>query len=148
MSTSSDIRAMLLQVDAEIEAAKQLLDDLRLQRRGAEALLARLPTRAARSRTSGTRHGAGGNAAIVADILAAVPEGLDLKAIESATAELGTPLDYDQVRSAVTYLRRRGDAERVGRGVWRSLTPTDAESPEAPGLSVLPAPQPVESETG
>jgi hypothetical protein len=140
MSTASDVQAVLRQLDTEIAEAEQHLDDLRVQRRGAEALLARLPASTARTRTPSTRQRAGGNAEIVAAILATNPEGMDLQDIENATSERGTPLDNEQVRSAVTYLRRRGDAERVGRGVWRSLTPINAESPEASGLSVLPTP--------
>ena len=142
MSTSSDIRAILHQLDLEITEAEAHLDDLRVQRRGAEGLLSRLPAQgtAARRSTRATGQGTGGPADIVTSILSGAPEGLDLRAIEAATAERGTVLDYDQVRSAVTYLGRRGYAERVGRGVWRLLTPTDAESPEAPGLSVLPTP--------
>jgi hypothetical protein len=154
MSTTSDVRAILNQLDVEIAEAEKRLEDLRVERRGAEALLARLPAPTTRARTSAPGQGTG-NAEIVAEILADAPEGIDLQAIEAATAERGTPLDYDQVRSAVTYLRRRGHAERVDRGVWRlwidSISiplPKDAESPDAPGLSVAPPPHPVESGTG
>jgi hypothetical protein len=150
MSTTSDIRAVLHQLDIEIADAEKRLEDLRVERRGAEALLARLPAAKTGIRTpSAARQGAGsGNTEIVAAILADAHEGLYLRSIEAATQERGTPLDYDQIRSAVTYLRRRGEAERVGRGVWRLLSSTDRESPDAPGLSILPAPQPVESGTG
>ena len=68
------------------------------------SLLARLPATTARTRTPSTRQRAGGNAEIVASIHAAVPEGMDLQDIENATSERGTPLDNEQVRSAVTYL--------------------------------------------
>lgn len=148
MATRSDFQAALGQLDAEIVEAERHLEGLRLQRLGAEAFLARLPDSGRTSPDRVSRRSSGGNAEIVAGILAEVPEGLDLRAIEAAAEAAGHTLNNEQIRSAVTYLRRRGDAERVGRGVWRLLTPTNAESPEAPGLSVLPPPQPAEVETG
>jgi hypothetical protein len=139
MGARSDVQAALAQLDAEIAEAEQTLEDLRLQRRGAEALLSRLPVANSvpRIRSTSGHQRSGGNADVVAGILANAPDGLDLRAIEKAAAETGHVLDNEQIRSAVTYLRRRGDAERVGRGVWR-LLPTNAEGPGASGPSVAP----------
>jgi hypothetical protein len=141
MATRTDIHNALGQIDAEIAEVERTLEELRLQRRGAEALLARLPKldRSA-STVTAARRSSGGNAEIVVDVLANAPEGLDLGAIEAAATEAGHPLDNEQVRSAVAYLRRRGDVERVRRGVWRLLISTNAESAETPALSVLPTP--------
>jgi hypothetical protein len=150
----------LAQIDAEIADTEQCLADLRLQRRGAEALLSRLGQSAPRAGTP-TAVGSApvgsapaprpitgtGNAAFVYAILTSAPNELSLADIETAARERGRPLNNDQVRSAVTYLKRAGRTQNVGRGMWRPADPTDAESPEAPGLSVLP-PQPVESGTG
>lgn len=162
MSTRSDLLAALAEIDSEIRAAEERIADLRLERRGAEALLKRLgvsiqesPEEPAPRRVNIPRRPQGegalsrlseGNAKFVADVLVTDPDGLTLAVIEAKTAEKGQPLNYDQVRSAVTYLKRKGLAEQAGRGVWRlvdtdSIAPQNADSPAVgAGLSVLPNP--------
>lgn len=53
--------------------------------------------------------------------------------------------------TAVTYLKRKGVAERASRGVWRLIVSepsTDADSPAVgAGLSVIPIPEPEGGET-
>jgi hypothetical protein len=141
MGTRDEIAAALVDIDTEIAATQERLEALRLERRGAEALLRRLrlPTDAAPSPAgSATRASGTGNTAIVANILSEYPDGLHLSEIEAKTAERDTPLDNEQVRGAVTYLKRVNRAERRGRGVWRLLAHTDEESPGPSGLSVVP----------
>ncbi len=150
MGTRDDLVAALGVIDAEIVEAEDRLESLRLERRGAEALLRRLqlPSDAESSTSSPPRpvisSSVTGNAAIVADVLAGSPEGLHLAEIEARTAEQGKPLGNDQVRGAVAYLKRINRAERRTRGVWR-LVPTDTETAsEAPeAVSVLPDLRPV-----
>jgi len=141
------------EIDSEIAEVSATLERLRVERVGVDALLNRLGLndRPSPSRQSGPRVGATtgtGNTEVVRSVLAEHPHGLDLRAIESAVADSGHELNGEQVRSAVTYLRRRGLAVRVERGVWRlvgpddlvpSNTPTDTESPVGPGLSVVPS---------
>ncbi len=148
MSTKTDVQAVLEQLDGEIAEAERNVAALRVERRGAEAILARLPhtgqespridsDRAAPS--TPRRRGFTGNASLVAEVLhMAGADGMDLQAIVAATAKSGTALDYEQVRAAVAYLRKQETAERISRGVWRLITPTDTDSPEDTGLSVVP----------
>ncbi len=136
----------LAEIDEEIAAAERSLEELRVQRRGAEAFMKRLgvPTPSTASpgdapstdgsagRTPPARgHAAAGNTGAVADLLMRHPEGIALAEIKHALARTGTLLDADQVRSAVTYLRRKGQAEPVSRGRWRLIlpAPTNAEDP-------------------
>lgn len=160
MSTSTDLLAALAAIDSEIKVAEERVADLRLERRGAEALLKRLgvsmvvdapvvtdpPTQSEPApELEAHRSLSTGNAKYVADILATDPGGLTLAVIESKSIATGHPLNYDQVRSAVTYLKRKGLAEQAGRGIWRlavpAESPPDADSPaEGAGLSVLPIP--------
>jgi hypothetical protein len=125
MAYRNDLKAALAQIDADIDEAEGRLEDLRLQRRGAEALLSRmgipvpLSGEGAESRVEPREYAAGGNASLVYAVLKDAGEGMSLREIESMLADAGHRLDYDQVRSAVTYLSRKKDAERVGRGVWR-----------------------------
>lgn len=147
MPTIQELYRTVEQIDAEIAAAEARLGELRLERRGVDAILSRLglaerPTPS--DRQSGARASGTGNTQIVKVVLEGHPEGLDLRAIEAAVAETGTVLDGDQIRSAVTYLRRKSQAERIGRGVWRLTPPTSAESPVAAGPSVL-TPHPEEA---
>jgi len=147
----------LAQIDEEIASAERSLDGLRMQRRGAEAFMQRfgLDVTVTADSASGVVTPAKarvvrpvraspvtGYTGAVADLLVHHPEGIALVEIKENLARQGTSLDADQVRSAVTYLRRKGQAEPVSRGIWRSvsLTPTNAESPASTGLSVLPAP--------
>lgn len=141
------------EIDAEIAETETALDRLRTERVGIEAIISRLglSERTSSARPSVQRTGTTtgiGNTETVRSVLAEHPDGLDLRAIESAVADSGHELNGEQVRSAVTYLRRRGLAVRVERGVWRLIRPddvptdrsTDAESPVGAGLSVVPSP--------
>ncbi len=142
MSTGDDLVAVLDEIANEIATAEEWLEELRLQRRGVEAVLTRLHLLPAASaqpqqlsmpqRPSPTSRANSGNTAIVADILRESPDGLHLHMIEAKTVERGTPLDNEQVRGAVTYLKRVGRAERAGRGVWRLIS-TDASGPVVAG---------------
>jgi hypothetical protein len=126
MSTRTELLSVVAAIDTEIAQAEQELETLRLQRIGAEALLRRMglsaepnPNTPSRSSPTELTSPSSGNAEFVASLLAGNAEGLTLAAIEGLAAEHGKPLNNDQVRSAVTYLKRRGQAERLGRGLWR-----------------------------
>jgi hypothetical protein len=155
MTTRSDLLAALATIDAELAAAEQRVTDLRLERRGAEALLRRLGVSVDADRRPDvdrqpaalpTRTVGSGNAEQIAAMLAESPQGMTLSALKSLSAERGQVLDYDQVRSAVTYLKKKGRAERVGRGEWRlveaSQPPTNTESAAGTALSVVPVTDP------
>ncbi len=156
------LASALAQIDAEIATAERNLEHLRMQRRGAEAFMQRLGipvpsatalstedasptvTRPPRTASPGrSRAAAGGNTALVTEVLRRAPaEGVSLGETREALAREGYALDADQVRSAVTYLRRKGEAEPVARGRWRLVNmpvvgPSDADSPtvDAVGLS-------------
>ncbi len=156
MSTRTDLLAALAAIDSEIAEAEERIAGLRLERRGADALLKRLGVSTSDASEVPAPHVvetprvrvdqskfrlAEGNAKYVADVLANADEkGMSLGAIEQKLAAQGTPLDNDQVRSAVTYLKRKDLAETVTRGMWRMVreapSPTDADSPtETVGLS-------------
>ncbi len=143
MGTRDDLEVILGEIISEIAAAEEWVEELRLQRRGVEAVLSRLhlvPTAASQPQQeapaprqpSPSSRANSGNTAIVADILSESPDGMHLHMIEAKTAERGTPLDNEQVRGAVTYLKRVGRADRLNRGVWR-LIPTDASGPVVAG---------------
>lgn len=156
MSTRTDLLAALAAIDSEIAAAEERIADLRLERRGADALLKRLGVfisagpevpepntvvEIPRGREDQSEFRLSeGNAKYVADILARADEqGMSLGTIEYHLTMQGTPLNNDQVRSAVAYLKRKNLAEIVTRGMWRlvgaALGPTDAGSPtETVGL--------------
>jgi len=153
-TTTTTFADALAQLDAEISATERALDDLRLQRKGAEAFMQRFGFDATVTADSASgvvapaservvrpvrANSVTGYTGSVADLLVQHPEGIALVEIKENLARQGTSIDADQVRSAVTYLRRKGQAEPVSRGIWRSvsLTPTNAESPAATGLSVL-----------
>ena len=122
--------AVLAEIDAEITAAEQGLDELRLQRLGAEALLARLrrnsPPSAGITPATSVHTG---NKDFIAALLAPHESGLNIRDIEAKAAERGRELNSEQVRSALTYLKRRGKAERVARGVWRLVDLDAADGP-------------------
>ncbi len=153
MATTTTFADALAQLDAEISATEHALDDLRLQRKGAEAFMQRLgldvtvtsdsasgvvtPAKARAVRPVRANSVTGYTGA-VADLLVQHPEGIALVEIKENLARQGTSLDPDQVRSAVTYLRRKHQAEPVSRGIWRSvIRPANADSPALTGLSVL-----------
>jgi hypothetical protein len=147
MSTGDDLLAALAAIDADVAEAEEHLRKLRAERSGAEALLARLGVTAASSPKSppteapptsdvrGARSARSGNAKAIAGIMAEHPKGVSLvKLADIAAAKLD--LSYDQTRSAVTYLKRQGQADTVRRGVWRLVdTPRDAAPPVAGGVS-------------
>jgi hypothetical protein len=163
MSELRRIEAIVAEIDDEVAATEHRLEQLRIERIGAQAILSRL------RRTSGSAGGSAqppqttevkapeGNLALVESILASAQEPMHLNAIEAATARLGRPLNNEQIRSAVTYLKRKELAERVGRGTWvfrraliegempdlipRVLTEKehdfqDTETPDSTGVSV------------
>jgi len=162
MSTISDLQLAMGRIDAEIAEAESGLETLRLERKGAEALLSRLtretgepmrkvlvPYTEQTRRMLNAQAPNGGNAQFVADILLTDSTGLSLQAIEVKAAERGQPLSNEQVRSAVTYLRKRGQAESVARGIWRLVASSDAEGPVSEtGPSVTDTPTPAEGGEG
>lgn len=144
--TVADLRSRLYVLDSKIQKARAAvaraekdLATLLAQREGAEAFLALLSEpEPARSRTTN-----GGLSALVRDIIAEHPEGISNGSIGAIAMSRGHELDNEQVRSAVTYLCRRGDAEKIGRGLTRlkDAGPTDENGPSDAGpftLSSLP----------
>lgn len=94
-----------------------------------------------------------GTTALVFQIISEHPDGVHIQDIGAAADERGQQLDPEQVRSAVTYLRRRGDAENISRGVWKlkdDTSPTNAEGPtDAAGPSEQdPSPLTLEAASG
>jgi hypothetical protein len=112
--------------EARLDDARKALGEARRVRAGAEAFINDLANEAEQPARSTS-----GVTAVVERILREHPEGIELQEIQ----QLAPGLDAEQVRSATTYLRRRGDAERIGRGMWRiklrdqSLPPSVANDP-------------------
>lgn len=141
--TIADLRQQLPVLDAEVArhaaakaAAEQAEHDARLKRAGAEALIQALEASERESGTStphgstvhssiSARRGAStvGTTAVVENIIRTHPNGIHIQEVGIIAAEQGHVIDSEQVRSAVTYLRRRGDAENIARGVWRPTSP-------------------------
>ena len=136
---NDEVTAVLAEIDADIAAAEYALEKLQLQRVGAEAFLARVNRQRSRGATGRVTPSTGaeaGNKDFVAGLLVDYPDGLHLDKIRALASEHGRQLDSEQVRSAVTYLKRRGQAEAVTRGVWRlvgSGGTTDTSAPVATG---------------
>lgn len=121
--TIADLRARLVVIDTRIAKARQQLaraaaevEALEQQKAGAEAFITLLvePEQPARGRATSN-----GITALVEGIMAEHPEGIRLDQIQNVAHANGHDLDGEQIRSAVTYLRRKGDAENIERGVWR-----------------------------
>lgn len=147
MTTTADLLAALATIDGEVAAAECRVTELRLERRGAEALLKRLgvsvtvdapldaETIGPRAVSVPRRGPASGNAEIVAKLLGTRPTGATLAVLVDMASQQGTPLENDQVRSAVAYLNRRGEVERLSRGLWRlaaSGAKPDSSEPSSP----------------
>jgi len=129
----------LAALDEEIAAAKATITKLTLERQGVEAALKRFGD------TSTTTPAALGPAA---DEEAVSPsegpkEPTDNSGLTSRVSVLlrdaGRPLnigeiaealdlDVSQARSAVGYLKRKGEARNVQRGLWTSAAPTDTDA--------------------
>jgi hypothetical protein len=96
------------------------------------------------------RAGSDGISAAVLAVLNAHPEGVRVEDIPRLAVQQGGPeLEPVQVRSAVKYLGRRGDAVNVRRGFWRPKTTasTNTDGPAEAGPSDE-APPPVLTEVG
>lgn len=139
------LETALEEINREIAVAETRLETLRREKVGAEALLTRVrrltraPGRAvATTRTTGQAAGTISNLVVVSEIMAEANRALHLREIESLSAARGRALNSDQVRSAVTYLKRKGRAERASRGMWRLVDPTNAETPAVTGVSEAP----------
>lgn len=129
MADTSELETAISEIDREIEVAEKRLAKLRLERLGADAILTRLNRGSRPSAVSGASAGASaGNKSVVETILAEIPEGLNLSDIAERAASRGVSLSGEQIRSAVTYLKRRGKAESPRRGHWRLIAPTDTEA--------------------
>ena len=143
-------KAVISEIDAEIAAAERHAVTLRIKRTGAEAVLHRLQQPAQPSTTTGTSQPrprdsisrATGNTDLVTSILASSDGAMHLSEIETAARVLGRQLNNEQVRSAVTLLRKKGRAAGLGRGYWRLAEgvtqehPIDTEPPAATEGSV------------
>ncbi len=164
-----DLRQRLSRLDddvtharAEYEAAGQRLAEAEKRRSGAAAFIALLEQEADASpaeppaMTFGPlpriRKGspATGVTAMVEEIMRAHPDGIDIHDVQRIAGEQGHDLNGEQVRSAVTYLRRRGDAENVGRGVWRLKPGASTQDSDGPASArpFAQAPPPTPSEVG
>jgi len=145
---TNELEVALAEIDADIAAAEQALDELRLQRLGAQALLARMGNRPGRAESTArepvaTPPGTGPKD-LVTNLLSRHPAGLHINDIRSKLEVEGHALYSEQVRSAVTYLKRKGKAETVARGVWRLVgpdyAPTNAEATADTVASDVPVP--------
>lgn len=154
--TTTSISEAVHDLDAEIAEAEARLAALRQERTAAERFLRRLGVTAsdspqtrppARSNTqpvSGTS-----NTELVYDLLKQNPDGISLTELRRLLQEAGHEIDSDQVRSSVTYLRRKRQAEPLMRGTWRLVSaPTNAEGPATTGPSVVPNPAVTTQEGG
>ena len=149
---------------AGVEEALQKLAQAQAMRSGAEAFIGVLEAETVRpnamSSLSALRRPAErtfrqiGPTDVVYRILSDHPEGIDLHDVSRIADEQGSGLNAEQVRSAVTYLRRRGDAENVARGVWRLVgaTPTNSTNSDISNVEAMspqaPTPTTPEGETG
>lgn len=162
----AEIEAEVAAQERRVERELRRLEELRLELRGAEAFRLRL-SRTAVDHAPAVDHAeasvrpaekpprrATGVADLVMTVLATAPEGMLLKTLVAVVqAEHG--FNYEQVRSAVNHLRRRGDAEQVARAKWRLVqaqhrAPETTEDPaekESAGSSVLPIRAPREGLT-
>lgn len=135
----SDLRDRLALLDNKIaaaeravEAAQHKLMQARNERVGAEAFINSLesvPEIAPQQQ---------GNSSIVLAVLQGHPGEVRLDDIPRFAVELGGPeLSADQVKAALKYLGRRGDAQNVRRGVWRAKIdiPRNTEGPAEAGPS-------------
>ena len=170
--SKNDLLERLGVLDEKIVRLEAELTDARAQRSGAVTFIeslpddedtqADVPTNVAvadeTTPTVGTikhsrRAPATGTTDLVFQIIAEHPDGIHIQDIGVAAGERGQQLDSEQVRSAVTYLRRRGDAENISRGVWKlkdDTSPTNAEGPtDAAGPSEQdPSPLTLEAASG
>lgn len=154
MNTQS-IEEELRQIESEIAVTEASLERLRLEKLGAQALMARMDkSRGTATLTgSGTRTAGGpaksgttparlGNKDFIEQMLRDFPEGLHISDMQARALQAGRELNSEQVRSAVTYLKRKGKAETVTRGVWRLVgadAPTNAEATVSAVASDVPA---------
>lgn len=158
----SDLRGRLALLDDKIAAAERAVEDAqrklmsaRTERAGAEAFINLLEASTEPDQPSaetGRSVNGDGISSIVLAILQAHPEGVRLDDVPRLAAEQGGPaLEPQQVRSAVKYLGRRGDAENIRRGLWRPKTDasTNADGPAEAGPSdVTSLPVPAEVNAG
>jgi hypothetical protein len=163
----ADLRSRLALLDAEVQAKEaavnatpegRALVAARVLRDGAERFISALEAEAAANAAEAEviidaevivdtdsrplarrsfRHSIG-NADIIGAIIAESPDGIHLRDIQRIVAERGHDFDGEQVRSSVTYLRRRGDAENIGRGVWRPTSPKAAVDKNDPAAEAGP----------
>lgn len=127
MTEPEMLRIAIADIDREIESTEERLTELRIERRGAEAVRVRIVRLAHVAPVAPTQERSG-NKAEVESILREFPDGLSLSDLEGQAAERGLSLAGDQIRSAVTYLKRRGKAESPRRGHWRLVPPTNSET--------------------
>jgi hypothetical protein len=150
-----DLRTKLAVFDAKVAkaerdlvAAQQRLAEARERRAGAQAFITVLESEMGHPHRPASSSGTPGPTLVVESILRDHPAGLDMASIQEIAVREG--VTGEQVRSAVTYLRRRGDAENMSRGVWRiAERATNEDGPaEARPLTLAPAPLSPEAGTG
>ncbi len=154
--TTTSISEAVHDLDAEIAEAEARLAALRQERTAAERFLRRLGVTASDSLQtrppahSNTQPVSGtSNTELVYDLLKQNPDGISLTELRRLLQEVGHEIDGDQVRSSVTYLRRKRQAEPLTRGTWRLVpAPTNAEGPATTGPSAVPNPAATTQEGG
>lgn len=158
MTELRNLEAVLTEMEEELAVAQDDLatrtarvEQLRSDVVGARAFLARVqrlnrqPQPSSSSfqprRPTPESKAPGGNGVIVERILASNRGPMHLREIEKTCIEEGHPLSNEQIRAALSYLKNRGAAERVGWGEWLYVKavladPIDTETPVAAGASV------------
>jgi len=154
----------LAEIDAEIAATEETLGELRLQKLGAVALMRRVGVPVPVDSSALMNRGDGvsqdrpvirrvptpGNADLVAKVLRQTGQALSLTEIKDTLSRNGHDLAADQVRSSVTYLRRKKRAEPVTRGYWRLCeeSPQNAEDADATTASASSGTSELDQEGG
>jgi hypothetical protein len=130
------LQETLAALDEEINAAQARVEELKLERQGVHAALKRFASEPSPPQPSTDR-----SRPPLARPVPTYGEGLServLSLLRGADAPVSvneivdsTGLTKDQVRSALGYLKRRGDIERVSRGLWLPTSPTEPDAAPA-----------------
>jgi hypothetical protein len=141
MTTPSEfINATRARLDADIAAAEQRLADLLIKRKGLDALEdyidtadspKRIPPRTPLTVLDGEGRSALGATDFVFSVFTPGTS-CTIDSMMTATAKAGRPMNRQQVRNALHYLRRKEMIQSPARGVWTR----DAEVPAGTGTSV------------